>query len=442
MKKFLSMVTALSCIGSMMAVLPASVQANAVVREYEGELPWICRVSLINYDEQNQPESYILSQNMREFNLISAEDMQTYIADGSELPVVGDVLEVWHAPMHSYPSKLEDFVFSEDSSIINQGSDKDYYTNTKEYIVTKKYLDENNTFCWTRLTDPETGKVILYTDYDFYYDSVYSLKNTEIGDTVTCALEGDEEYSYPTQVLSIQKGDGSLPALPEYDVYPESDSAGRFVFQATSSYVVNGCEIIGDSQVFLYTEGEEFPQYGDVYEGKYYVNATYPGQFVPCSMMKKVGTVEDFYPVKEVTVALNHPKENNIVLTDAEGNIYRYYYDTYNFGKWKFDIPIQNLQAGDTLKCAFDGNSVVLVTEILNTSAVETSVQEEDYQLSVCIGTTSYGNHVFTPYTPLRSDTEEKYMNDMSLHYGDVVKFPKSFLEAIDKRQRAGRYKY
>ena len=131
MKKFLSMVTALSCIGSMMAVLPASVQANAET------LPWFCRVSLINYDEQNQPESYILSQNMREFNLISAEDMQTYIADGSELPVVGDVLEVWHAPMHSYPNKLEDFVFSEDSSIINQGSDKDYYTNTKEYIVAK-----------------------------------------------------------------------------------------------------------------------------------------------------------------------------------------------------------------------------------------------------------------------------------------------------------------
>ncbi len=428
MKKFFSMVTALCCTASMMAVLPASVPANAVVVEPEYD-PWICRVSLINYDDQNQPESYILSQNMREFNLISAEDMQTYIADGSELPAVGDVLEVWNAPMKM--GNLAEFAFAENASIINQGSDKDYYTETKQYLVTKKYLDENNTFCWTRLTDPETGQVTLHTDYDFYYDSVYSLKDTEIGDTVTCAIVFHDDYSYPKQVLSIEKGDGTLPELPKFkSPYAESDYTSRLVFAAKSGIAIppsGEFGRIGDSQVFLYTDGAEFPAYGDVYEGIYYVMESYPCQFGIESMLKKVGTVEELYTVKDMTVALNYPSEKTLVLTDAEGNDYRYNYDLYNYGEWKFDIPIQNLQAGDTLKCAIDKNRILLVTELVNTASKETTVQE-DYQVSVCISNDE--NFIFTQGAYISKEELEKYYS-APLKYGDVIKFPKSFLDAL-----------
>ncbi|MBR7085851.1 MAG: hypothetical protein IKI37_11890 [Oscillospiraceae bacterium] len=80
MKKFLSMVTALSCIGSMMAVLPA--QAEEQTQTY----------IVIGLDAPQALETYLLSDTNGNTYILEAESVSEF-SDG-ETFTVGDILDV------------------------------------------------------------------------------------------------------------------------------------------------------------------------------------------------------------------------------------------------------------------------------------------------------------------------------------------------------------
>ena len=430
-RKLFAGLTALTCLTGLTAALPVTVQAETI--------PWTCRVSLINYDEENQPESYIVTEN-RFFNYsISAEEMKTYLAEGSTLPVVGDVLYIM-SPARNNGNSLGEFVFEEDSTITNQGNELEFFTDTKEYVVTKHSEDTGGVY-WTRLTDAETGNYWIYKDYDYLYDSVYSLKDVSIGDIVTCAVNTSDAYSYPMQVLSIEKGDGTVPDLTT----PDSEYGVNIIFMGEdnpqgqtnpSVYAVNTGEkwsewaLSGFTYVFGAIDSDELPQYGDVYTGMYMIYETYPGQFEP-SYLKKCGTVEDFYPIKEMTVSLNHPYQGGsypeMILTDADGKDYRYCYDMYNYVNWKFDTPIQNLKAGDTVRCAMTENGVLMITDIVNTSASTEKVEEDDTVTIIMLGTKGEA-YQFNKQYFMPADVSTKYMQGITAEYGDVFKIPEKLL--------------
>ena len=420
-RKLFAGLTALMCLTGLTSAFPMSVQAEVI--------PWTCRVSLINYDEENQPESYIVTEN-RFFNYaISAEEMTTYLAEGSTLPVVGDVLYIM-SPSRGGGTTLGEFVFEEDSTITNQGNELEFFTNTKDYVVTKHSEDTGGVY-WTRLTDTETGNYWIYQDYDYLCDSVYSLKDVSVGDIVTCAVNAeDSEFSYPMQVLSVKKGDGTVPDLTtsdsEYGTNIIFMSKGDGVYAVDTDGKWSGWALSYFNFIFGAVDSDELPQYGDVYFGDYMVYETYPAQFEP-SHLKKLGTVEDFYPIKEMTVSVNHPGEYpEMILTDADGTDYRYTYDLYNYVDWKFDIPIQNLEIGDTVKCAMTEDRILMITDIVNTSA-DTEKNQEDTVTVIVIGTNGdayqFNNQYFMP-----SDVSTKYMEGITAEYGDVLRVPKELL--------------
>ena len=367
--------TACMCLTGLLSAVPVTVQAEVI--------PFTCRVSLIKYDADNQPESYIVTEN-RFFNYaISAEEMQTYLAEGSTLPVVGDVLYIM-SPCRENISSYGEFVFEEDSTITNQGNELEFFKDTQDFVVTKHFEDTGG-ICWTRLTDTTTGDYWIYKDYDYLYDSVYSLKNVSIGDTVTCAIKTGNNYSYPMQVLSVKKGDGTMPALET----KTSDYAQNIIFigektqeghnipdqyAVTSDGIWSEWALSNFMYIFGATDTDDMPQYGDVYSGDYMIYETYPGQFEP-NYLKKLGTVEDFYPIKEMTVSENQSGDYpEMLLTDADGKEYKYSYEMYHYVNWKFDTPIQNLKAGDTVKCAFTEDRILLITDIVNSNPVVSEV--------------------------------------------------------------------
>ena len=151
----------------------------------------------------------------------------------------------------------------------------------------------------------------------------------------------------------------------------------------------------------LRTYPEESFSYGDVltYDGEVYILETYPGQLgFPVSGLRKVGTCEDFFEMKDLTITDAESLEGADVfksfkLSDSDGTPYTY---TQDYTNVDYEISLEQAEIGDVYTFACYRNSALLPVAKSETASVSQTAEDISQPFTAEITDETLGGCVMT----------------------------------------------
>ncbi len=216
----------------------------------------------------------------------------------------------------------------------------------------------------------------------------------------------------------------AFPVSAESDFNP-NDAGNFFIVSGTKgSATMLNFHYYGADNVYsdlVQTYPTEAFSYGDVlvYDGEFSILETYPAQLGGnASNLRKIGTYEDFFDTKNLTVtSAEFPgsdiKFGEFQLIDNAGNTYSYYQDYTNVD---YGISLQTAQVGDSYTFAVLDNTVLLPLEkqeqpVFN--AEEFFVVTKTYPES--------GYYMLEYFHDNALHRTCRFQTDMKLSYGDIL---------------------
>lgn len=359
LKKMMAALTAAMCMTAMMPV-PVIAGGTAVL-DHDSYV-----VIAVNYAEgTDEAESYVLLNTPQWQYVITAEDMECYLTEDSAQPKIGDVLKVECDEGDNLSGKgmydiLFGFVFSEGDTITNYGSADEYLSDPINYVLLREYEGQY------LLQDVQSGDKVTYREPSASeYTTPYNMDEAAIGDTVSFYHGG---YDTPVLPITVTKGDGTIPELPEAVIDEEYQTSPAIIIGAVydygsaipSSYLVskNGVDAeLWTNTLFAHMNEFAHPECGDVLMVDYTAMAeSSPEQFcIPQNgLITNAGKAEDLYGTKSFTVTENTGYQ--LVLEDADGNSKRWSYSRKEEGYILYHSEVSDAQAGDVLTFILDEN--------------------------------------------------------------------------------------
>ena len=196
----------------------------------------------------------------------------------------------------------------------------------------------------------------------------------------------------------------AFPVSAESDFNP--DDAGSF-------FIVNGTK--GNATMMKWWHCEENYAYGDllriypeesfnygdvlVYDGEYTILESYPAQLGGnAGNLRKVGTCEDFFELKDLTVTYAESLEGadvfkSFTLSDSEGTPYTY---TQDYTNVDYEISLEQAEIGDVYTFACYWNSALLPVAQSETDSASQTAEDISQPFTAEITDETLGGCVMT----------------------------------------------
>ena len=350
MKKILSMVTALCCTASLMAVLPAHAEEQAQT------------YIVIALEVPQTPETYLLSDTKGNTYTLPAASVAEF-SDGAYF-TVGDILEFKNLGYVSTclegtnSMSIEQNADSKEKGSVTKTGSLYEDAEISEFTVNITKEDYHKYYTLTN----DTGTYNYWLDWvwaSYWQPNMYPYDLLKDGNTYSF-------YTYEGQpIMIVSDGENASPI--DFDI--KTDNFFLVTGTKGKACMMNWCYYSGESGKYFYhdlisTTGDF--EYGDIliYDGTYMILETYPCQLAGTGEgLKKVGTYKDFFTNKDLTVTEIETHQDDIdyvkifKLSDSEGNEYNYSQD---YAHVDYPVSMENAQVGDTYTFAFNGNYLLL----------------------------------------------------------------------------------